>query len=76
MYLYSSLASLFACPWINELVINVLKNPAVYVKLFRSNPEAFMLEAARFYPPVGGIHPQGGKGGRGGGKGVWGHWMW
>lgn len=40
-----------------ETVKHVLKNPAVYVKLFRSNPEAFMLEAARFYPPVGGMNP-------------------
>lgn len=40
-----------------ETVKHVLKKPAEYVKLFRSNPEAFMLEAARFYPPVGGMNP-------------------
>lgn len=36
---------------------HILKEPAKYVKLFRSDSEAFILEAARFYPPVGGMNP-------------------
>jgi len=38
-------------------VKHVLKKPAEYVKLFRSNPEAFVLESARLYPPVAGMNP-------------------
>jgi hypothetical protein len=40
-----------------ETVKHILKKPPVYVKLFRKDKDAFMLEAARFYPPVGGMNP-------------------
>merc|ERR1719230_113023 len=40
-----------------ETVKLILKKPAKYVKLFRKDEEAFMLEAARHLPPVGGMNP-------------------
>merc|ERR1712080_222737 len=40
-----------------ETVKHVLKSPAEYVELFRSDPDAFMLESARLYPPVAGMNP-------------------
>eukprot|EP00928_Gymnodinium_smaydae_P073621 TRINITY_DN5679_c1_g3_i2.p1 TRINITY_DN5679_c1_g3~~TRINITY_DN5679_c1_g3_i2.p1 ORF type:complete len:496 (-),score=95.37 TRINITY_DN5679_c1_g3_i2:76-1452(-) len=40
-----------------ETIKHVLKKPAEYAALFRKDPEAFMLEAARLYPPVGGMNP-------------------
>merc|ERR1712050_15710 len=33
----------------------VMRNPRKYVPLFKADPEAFMLEAARLNPPVGGM---------------------
>lgn len=40
-----------------ETVKHALKEPAKYVKLFRQDPDAYMLEAARLFPPVGGMNP-------------------
>ena len=39
-----------------ETLRMIQKDPKL-VKLFRSDPEAFMLEAARIRPPVGGMNP-------------------
>jgi len=39
-----------------QTVKHLLKDPAKYVPLFRKDSEAFMLEAARLYPPVGGMN--------------------
>mmetsp|Transcript_74319 Transcript_74319/g.193613 ORF Transcript_74319/g.193613 Transcript_74319/m.193613 type:complete len:475 (+) Transcript_74319:71-1495(+) len=38
-------------------VQHVLLDPAKYVPLYRNDPKAFMLEAARLYPPVAGMNP-------------------
>jgi len=35
----------------------ILKDPGYYVPLFHKDPDAFMLEAARVKPPVGGMNP-------------------
>ena len=36
-------------------VTQILKDPARYIALFKKDPEAFVLESARLYPPVGGM---------------------
>jgi len=36
---------------------HILEDPAKFVPMFRKNPRAFMLEAARHHPPVGGMNP-------------------
>merc|ERR1719215_1206202 len=39
-----------------ETLKMILKDPAKYTALFRKDKKAFMLEAARVYPPVGGMN--------------------
>lgn len=36
---------------------HIMANPAKNVPIFRSDVDAFMLEAARLFPPVGGMNP-------------------
>ncbi|CAE8736853.1 unnamed protein product [Polarella glacialis] len=40
-----------------ETIKRILTDPGKYTVLFRSDPKAFMLEAARLHPPVGGMNP-------------------
>lgn len=40
-----------------ETIKLILKEPAKYTALFNKDPEAFMLEAVRMVPPVGGMNP-------------------
>lgn len=40
-----------------ETIKLTLKDPAKYVKLYRKDPAAFILEAARYLPPVAGMNP-------------------
>jgi len=40
-----------------QTIKHILANPGLNVPLLRKDVEAFMLEAARLYPPVGGMNP-------------------
>jgi len=35
----------------------IVKDPETYVPLYKKDPRAFMIEAARHFPPVGGMNP-------------------
>eukprot|EP00929_Paragymnodinium_shiwhaense_P034296 TRINITY_DN18683_c0_g1_i1.p1 TRINITY_DN18683_c0_g1~~TRINITY_DN18683_c0_g1_i1.p1 ORF type:complete len:485 (-),score=95.74 TRINITY_DN18683_c0_g1_i1:366-1820(-) len=49
-------AGLLGAPQMAEAIINMIaSNPKFYVPLFRKDPEAFMLEAARWQVTVGGM---------------------